>query len=401
MQFSYIALNRVVEEQAAQDASYRRKLEKTRRPFLSHGRSLLDDELLAKLRQLGIDAQPRWLVDNFPNFVSAEVMSNALVDCAETEIPDAEVDWVWIAITCLWERWQSNLPNMEMVDDKMQAGYAALNEGDPLQACRLWLETWRGILDIIDRAGMDSLDEFDDQFRGTQRVFNWVQDFESELHNAGMDEPRFFHERISLCEMMLDRFSNGRLTVDNFKAALAESHFELGNGQTGNSLFRGWLEKTPQWGSGWIAWSDCYWLFSKDEHKNALRAEQILHEGLATPGVENRLQILERLLNLYEETGKDREAVGVRAELEQARKTKAATTVRFTPAPQAKPRSDFVEDELSHQDLPLPALRLHFGHSVDGGSFGGKHRVGRNESCPCGSGKKYKKCCARKTGANS
>ncbi len=158
------------------------------------------------------------LVDNFPKFVSAEVMSSALVDCAEAEIPDAEVDWVWIAITCLWERWQPNLPNMEMVDDKMQAGYAALNAGDTLQACRLWLETWRGILDIIDRAGMDSLDEFDDQFRGTQSVFNWVQDFESELHNAGMDEPRFLHERISLCEMMLDQFSNGRLAVRNSRS---------------------------------------------------------------------------------------------------------------------------------------------------------------------------------------
>lgn len=25
-------------------------------------------------------------------------------------------------------------------------------------------------------------------------------------------------------------------------------------------------------------------------------------------------------------------------------------------------------------------------------------RVGRNDPCPCGSGKKYKKCCAGKTG---
>ena len=37
---------------------------------------------------------------------------------------------------------------------------------------------------------------------------------------------------------------------------------------------------------------------------------------LATPDVENRLHILERLLDLYEETGKDREAVGVCEEIE-------------------------------------------------------------------------------------
>ena len=56
MLISYIALNRFVEERVAQDASYRRDLERKRRPLLSHGRSMLDDELLAKLRQLGIDA---------------------------------------------------------------------------------------------------------------------------------------------------------------------------------------------------------------------------------------------------------------------------------------------------------------------------------------------------------
>ena len=111
MRISYIALNRFVEERVAQDASYRRDLERTRRPLLSHGRSMLDDELLAKLRQLGIDTQPRWLVDSFPKSVSAEAMSSALVVCAEAEIPDAEVDWVWIAKTCFRLQTKPHLEN--------------------------------------------------------------------------------------------------------------------------------------------------------------------------------------------------------------------------------------------------------------------------------------------------
>ena len=331
MYMSHIALNRSVEERAARDEPYRRALERNRRPLLSHGRSMSNDELLAKLRQFGFDAQRQGIVDGFPNFVSAEVMSKAIIAGAETGIPDAEVDWVWIATTCLWERWQPDLPNMEMVDDKMQAGYAALKPGDTLQACRLWLEACRGILDIIERADMDSLDEFDDSFGGTQSVFNWVQDLETELHNAGLEEPRHFHERISLCEIMLDRFPDGTLPIDNFKAALAESHFELGDRQTGDRFLRDWLEETPQWGSGWITWSDCYGLFAKTERKDATRAEQILQEGLASPGVENRAHILERLQLLYEETGKEREAQGVREEIQQAREPKTTTTVRFAP----------------------------------------------------------------------
>ena len=397
MCMSHMALNRSVEERAAQDEPYRRALERNRRPLLSHGRSMSDDELLAKLRQFAIDARRQGIVDGFPNFVSAEAMSKAMIAGAETGIPDAEVDWVWIATTCLWERWQPHLPNMEMVDDKMRAGYAALKTGDTLQACRLWLETWRAILDVIGRAEMDSLDEFDERFGGTQSVFNWVQDLEMELHNAGLEEPRFFHERISLCETMLDRFPDGTLPVDNFKTALAKSHFELGDREKGERLFRAWLEEAPQWGSGWIAWSDCHWLFAKSEHKDATRAEQILREGLASPGVENRTHILERLQLLYEETGRDEEAEGVREEIAQEREPKTTTTVRVDPdSLQVKQTYDFGEEGLPLEQLPDLAQSLQPGRSVGGGSFERQHRVGRNDPCPCGSGKKFKKCCARK-----
>jgi hypothetical protein len=392
---SHIAVHRIVDERAAKDESYRRALEQNRRPLLSHGRGMSDDELLAKLRQFGFEVERQGFVDGFPNFISAEAMSKDMIAGAGADIPGVQVDWVWIATTCLWERWQPGVPNMEMVDDKMQAGYAACETGDTLQACRLWLETWHAILGIIDRAGMDSLDEFDDRFGGTQSVFNWVQDVETELHNAGLEEPRFFHERISLCEMMLDRFPDGTIPIDNFKAALAESHFELGDHQTGDRLFRVWLEDAPQWGSGWITWSDCYWLFAKAERKDTTRAEEILQDGLASPDVENRVHILERLQLLYGETGRDKEAEGVREEIKQ--EPKSTTTVRFAPdSMQVRQTYDFGEEGLPLEELPNLARSLQPGRSADGGSFERKHRVGRNDPCPCGSGKKFKKCCARK-----
>ena len=45
-----------------------------------------------------------------------------------------------------------------------------------------------------------------------------------------------------MCETVLDRFSDGRLPVDNFRAALAQSYFELGDRRTGNRLFHAWLK---------------------------------------------------------------------------------------------------------------------------------------------------------------
>jgi hypothetical protein len=287
---------------------------------------------------------------------------------------------------------------MEMVDDKMQAGYEAMQAGNACQACRLWLDTWRAILAIIDRSEMDSLDEFDECFGGTQCVFNWVQDLETELHNAGLEEPTFFRERISLCETMLDRFAEGTLPIDNFKTALAASHFELGDRELGDRLFRVWLEETPQWGSGWISWSDCHWLFARSEYKDAMSAERILREGLATPDVEDRTHILERLQLLYEETGSHKEAEEVREQLKQVREPKATKTVRSGPdSLQVRQTLDFGDEGLPLEELPDLARSLQSDRSVGGVSSEGQQRVGRNAPCPCGSGKKFKKCCARKS----
>ena len=52
MPMSYIALNRITEEQAAQDRSYRRTLERNGRPLLSHGRIMSDDELTIGLPEI-------------------------------------------------------------------------------------------------------------------------------------------------------------------------------------------------------------------------------------------------------------------------------------------------------------------------------------------------------------
>jgi hypothetical protein len=48
------------------------------------------------------------------------------------------------------------------------------------------------------------------------------------------------------------------------------------------------------------------------------------------------------------------------------------------------------------QESPV-SLQPHLIHPVKTES---KQRVGRNELCPCGSGKKYKKCCLNKSGVN-
>ena len=65
---------------------------------------------------------------------------------------------------------------------------------------RTWLEAWSDVLRILDKAGMKSIEEFDERFGGTQSLFNWIQDLESELWNAGLEDRQFLTARIALCE---------------------------------------------------------------------------------------------------------------------------------------------------------------------------------------------------------
>jgi hypothetical protein len=177
---------------------------------------------------------------------------------------------------------------------------------------------------------------------------------------------------------------------------LAQSHFELGDRETGDGLFRRWLDECPQWGGGWIAWSDSHWLFAAQRNKDAARAEQILRQGLATPDVENRADLLDRLAMLYEGTGRAEQAAVLRQEIQQTPDSKRPGTVRresgFT---QHKEIFDFGEDGLPLDQLPNLAKSLDSAPAAADERSGRQSRVGRNEPCPCGSGKKYKKCCGR------
>lgn len=139
---SYMAMNRIVESRASADEAYRRKL--GNRPVLSMGRAMSDEALLMKLRILGFEVERPQLQQRFSKFVSAQDLAKTMIRNAQFDIPEAETDWVWIALTCLWERWSPSLPNAEIIDDKMQAGYAALREKNTPEACRIWLETWGG-----------------------------------------------------------------------------------------------------------------------------------------------------------------------------------------------------------------------------------------------------------------
>ena len=345
--FSWVAIDRFAEKERAKSAAFRKQ--SAGKVLRSDAKQLTDDELLAKLRSFGIELDRPSLERLCREALSAEEIATPLVDQRTFHGRQAEMesDWIWVCLTALWQRWFPDQPCFELLDDKMQAGYDLLGPGGATAACRIWLEAWRDVLGLFDKGGLPSIHAFDERFRGSQSLFNWIQDVEDELWNAGLEDPQLLTARIAVCEEGLRRFpAEDDLMTENRRRAVGESYFELGETDKAEALYRDWLQADPRWGWGWIGWSDGYG-FTRTKLQDWQRAEQILREGLAVEQVRDRRDMLERLAEVCEEQGRKGEAIELRKE---AKRSVAAPRVT-------------------------------------------RQKIGRNEPCPCGSGKKFKKCC--------
>jgi tetratricopeptide (TPR) repeat protein len=263
-------------------------------------------------------------------------------------------------------------------------------------ACRTWLEAWNDVLRILDKTGIDSIHEFDDRFGETQSLFNWIQDLEDELWNAGLEDRQFLKARIAVCEEGLRRFPvENDLMTENRRRALAESYYELGETAKAEALYSEWLQTDPSWGWGWIGWSDCY-RFTSTAFRDLKRFERLLQEGLSIAEVRDRPDLGERLADLLEEQGRDEEAKQVRRQA-KGYPTAAETTLDLS----ADGRVVRQKTTITFGDEGLPLDEVSNLASIVRGSSSpataSKQKVGRNQPCPCGSGKKFKKCCGLST----
>lgn len=385
---SWVAIDRVVERERASNPLYRRWT--AGRPLRSDARRLTEKELVARLRSFGVEIDPPTLGRLCDDSLSAEEIAGPLIEqyVSGRKRQGFESDWIWICLTALWERWFPDRPSFEMLDDKMQAGYELRDAGDSAGACSIWLPAWKDVLHIIDKAGIESIGEFDYLFRGTEAVFNWIQDLQDELLNAGLEDRRFLAERVAVCEEGLKRFeAEDDLTTQNRRRALAESYFELGEISKADALFQESLKADPRWGWGWIGWSDCY-RFTRTGPVEMNRAEELLREGLAIPEVRDRQYLVDRLADLYEEQGRVEEAAELGRHADSIRETHEVGLdgglIRH------KTTMTFGGEGLPLNELPKAADDLRRGFSRP--AVAGR-KVGRNEPCPCGSGKKFKKCC--------
>jgi tetratricopeptide (TPR) repeat protein len=245
-----------------------------------------------------------------------------------------------------------------MLNDKIYSGYRLLEARKCIETCILWCAAWNDIMYIMDHNEISGISAFDDEFQGIQSVFNWASDFEMELRNAGQQNENFLQTRIDFCNEYIKRSEDKQqLNIENMKSSIAEAYIEIGRPKEGDALFESYLAKDPKWGWGWIAWSDCYWIFSGNKQNDYQKAEAIFKRALIVEGLRDREDVMVRLLNFYGDTDREEEAAELEKELNKLEKNK--------------------------HDLKNTVEQISIV------------KVGRNDPCPCGSGKKYKKCCGK------
>lgn len=288
---SWVTIERLAREKAGPPGAGRG------RPYRDDAEQLSDAQLLEQLRSLGIELDRAGLQALCQDALSAQEVASQILGgrLAASQRGTLESDWVWLAVLTLWQRWWPDQPCLETIDDKIQEGYE--RSGDLGAATDAWLQAWSDVLHLCDAAGITTIAGFDRRFPLTQSLFNWNQDLEMELGNAGLDDPAKLRARITVGEEVLRRFTDcDQLLVENWRRAIAEAWFWLGETSKADELYRDWLDHDPRWGFGWVGWASGYMPPPRSgAPTDYQRAEQLLRQGQAVSGVRDREAITEWL----------------------------------------------------------------------------------------------------------
>lgn len=133
---SWVAIDRICQEKVDGQEGVPLELVRNGRPLRSSADSLSDDELLAKLRECGLDVDGDGVERLCEGALSAEEVADTIVKKLKLS-DDMKVDWAWISLCALWKRWWPDRPCLELLDDKIQAGYDKGPENDLTRPLRL------------------------------------------------------------------------------------------------------------------------------------------------------------------------------------------------------------------------------------------------------------------------
>ena len=189
------------------------------------------------------------------------------------------------------------------VERLIRGGENAVMAGNSVEGCRKWLEAWELVKPHIDGT-VRSLGELDTKLDWDVILFNWCQDLELELANAGIQDDDFHRERIRYCREFVELLPDSDETVMvNMLRAEAETYFALGRITDGEAAFQRLEQAFPRSPWAYVSWGDVYSGVFRTPVTDVERAREKYRQALAVAENElDREPIEDRLRNLQRDT---------------------------------------------------------------------------------------------------
>lgn len=191
------------------------------------------------------------------------------------------------------------------------------------------------------------------------QIGNWANDVTVYLNNVGR-----YRDVISVNKQILKidwkRSGDSDLFYENAKRDIADAYASMGNIQKSYELYEEYLEKDPLWGWGWIGYYRQ--LNDNDDSKYSDVIEDLYDQIVNGIRFRDMEDLCRELSDEFETLGDTDKSCYLAKCYEQESNKKHAADIS--------------------------SLLRNIGFK--------EKKIYPNEPCPCGSGKKYKKCCGKK-----
>lgn len=155
--------------------------------LLSDARKMQESELIERLLALGFDIRREMLEPMVASMKSAADLEDELIRRFKVTLSDMDDDFVYVALTALWERWFPDVPNGEMLEESLQRGYRLVDPFDnPAEIIEEWDKAWETVRALASKFRALSVEDFDRMFPTDPSILEWGRDFAMELEDAEM-----------------------------------------------------------------------------------------------------------------------------------------------------------------------------------------------------------------------
>lgn len=216
------------------------------------------EEIVAKLRSFGIEFDEATFRSDAARFKCAEALSDHWLEEFDVTAEGRDEDFPWFAAMVLWDRLCPEIPYVEQLDSRIDAGYSLRGEERRAEACDVWMSVWETIVHHF-AAGHPSVEDLEESLPFTNPLCEWCEDLEMELGSVGDKIPSYHEKRIAFCSEYAEVFpdTSGEALLYIRKAAAA-SWIGIGNRERGDQEFQKLTTEHPDWLEGYIGWGEAY-----------------------------------------------------------------------------------------------------------------------------------------------